>query len=185
MVKLSADAGSIAKEPYVRSVKVVDMQHGVIGYDVALTILQSLTAIDVVPLVRLPWLEPGIIMKLLDSGALGITCPMINTAKEAERLVRYCKYPPRGKRSAGPLRAAMIYGSDYIRKANDLVNVFAVIETAEAIVNVEEITAVDGIDGIYLGPRSLHVAGRGAAQRRIVAGGRSRHRSRLGAMPAS
>ncbi len=153
--------GAFSAEVYARQgwdVVTLDMQHGAIGYDVALTILQSLTAIDVVPLVRVPWLEPGIIMKLLDAGALGITCPMINDAKDAEQLVRYCKYPPRGERSTGPLRAQMIYGADYIKQANGLVNVFAMIETAEAIENVDEITSVDGIDGIYLGPQDLSMS---------------------------
>jgi 4-hydroxy-2-oxoheptanedioate aldolase len=136
----------------------IDLQHGLVGYESAVHILQALTAIDVSPLVRVPWLEPGLIMKLLDAGAVGITCPMINTADEAERLVRYCKYPPQGERSAGPLRAALVNGSDYIARANDLVNVFAMIETAEAVANVAEITAVDGLDGIYLGPQDLSMS---------------------------
>ena len=158
---------AFAAEVYARAgwdAVTIDMQHGAIGYDVALTILQALAAVDVVPLVRVPWLEPGIIMKLLDAGALGITCPMVSTAAQAEQLVRYAKYPPRGERSAGPLRASMIYGSDYISKANERINLFAMIETAEAIENVDEITATDGIDGIYIGPADLSLS-LGAGQR--------------------
>ena len=82
----------------------IDLQHGLIGYDTALPLIQALTACDVVPMVRIPWLEPGIIMKLLDAGALGVTCPMINTAEQAEALVAYASYPPRGVRSLGPIR---------------------------------------------------------------------------------
>ena len=63
---------------------------------------------------RVPWLEPSIIMRLLDAGCLGVTCPMINTPADAERLVRYCKYPPRGERSFGPVRAKLLYGADYV-----------------------------------------------------------------------
>jgi 4-hydroxy-2-oxoheptanedioate aldolase len=153
--------GTLSAEIYSRQgwdAVTIDMQHGAIGYDFALPILQAITASGVVPLVRVPWLEPGLIMKLLDAGALGITSPMINTAEDAERLVRYCKYPPRGERSTGPLRASMIYGADYIGRANAMVNVFAMIETAEAVENVEKITAVDGLDGIYIGPQDLSMS---------------------------
>jgi 4-hydroxy-2-oxoheptanedioate aldolase len=136
----------------------LDLQHGLIGYESALGILQAITWTDVVPLARVPWLEPGIIMKLLDAGVMGITCPMINTAEEAERLVRYCKYPPRGERSTGPLRAALVNGPEYLGKANELVNVFAMVETVEAVENIAEITAVDGLNGIYIGPQDLSMS---------------------------
>ena len=136
----------------------LDLQHGLISYDSALAILQALTSVDVVPMARLSWLEPGPIMKLLDAGVLGITCPMICNAEQAERLVRYCKYPPRGERSLGPLRAGMINGDDYVREANSGVSVFPMIETAEGLNAVDEILSVDGIDGIYIGPGDLAVS---------------------------
>src|SRR5581483_7940985 len=117
----------------------LDLQHGVIGYESAVAMLQAITASAVLPLVRLPWLDPGLIMKMLDSGALGITCPMINDAAAAERLVRYCKYPPRGERSMGPIRAAAIYGADYAERANRTTSVFAMIETEEAVGNIDAI----------------------------------------------
>jgi 4-hydroxy-2-oxoheptanedioate aldolase len=133
----------------------LDIQHGLIGYESAVHMLQAMTASGVYPLARMPWADPITIMKMLDAGVLGITCAMINTAADAERLVRYCKYPPRGERSLGPVRAALIYGDDYVQRANELVNVFAMIETAEAVANVEDIIAVDGIDGVYIGPADL------------------------------
>jgi 4-hydroxy-2-oxoheptanedioate aldolase len=92
---------------------------------------------------------------VLDAGSLGVTCPMISTAAQAEQLVRYCTYPPSGERSTGPLRASLIYGSDYRQRANDLVNIFPMIETAEAVDNIEAICAVDGINGVYIGAVDL------------------------------
>src|SRR5579872_1914822 len=63
----------------------VDMQHGLIDYQTALTMLQAISTTSAVPLVRVPWNEPGIIMKALDAGAYGIICPMINSRAEAEQ----------------------------------------------------------------------------------------------------
>lgn len=136
----------------------LDLQHGLIGYDTAVPMLQALSSTGVLPLVRLSWLDPGLIMKVLDSGALGVTCPMINTAADAERLVRYSSYPPRGERSLGPIRAGAIYGKDYAARANSAISILAMIETAEAVENVDKIAAVDGITGIYIGPGDLAVS---------------------------
>src|SRR5258708_4749384 len=113
--------GAFTAELYARQgwdAVTLDLQHGLIGYDSAVAILQAIAAVDVVPLVRLPWLDPSAIMKMLDAGVLGLVCPMINTAAEAELLVRYAKYPPRGERSLGPLRAAMLDGDGYAGGAN-------------------------------------------------------------------
>jgi 4-hydroxy-2-oxoheptanedioate aldolase len=153
--------GAFAAELYARQgwdAVSLDMQHGLISYDGAVAILQAVSAVDVVPMARIPWLDPAIIMKMLDAGLLGITCPMINTAAEADRLVRYAKYPPRGERSLGPLRASLLDGDGYARGANDTIAVFAMIETAEGLRNLDEILSVDGIDGIYVGPGDLAVS---------------------------
>ena len=97
----------------------VDLQHGLIDYQCALTMMQAINAAgDATVIARPPWLEPGIIMKLLDAGAWGILCPMVNTPADAEALVRACHYAPRGQRSVGPTRAMMLYGPGYIQGAN-------------------------------------------------------------------
>ena len=88
----------------------VDMQHGVQDYQSMVQCFQAMHAHPVTPMVRVPWNEPGMIGKVLDAGAYGVICPMINTRQEAENFVAYCKYPPRGTRSNGPIRAGM-YGS--------------------------------------------------------------------------
>ena len=133
----------------------VDLQHGVIDYTQAVAMFQAIRASGVVPLARVPWLEPGIIMKLLDAGALGILCPMVNTPTDAETLVRTCMYAPKGFRSVGPTRAMMVYGPSYMTQANDAVVTLAMIETAEAFENVEAIARTRGLTGLYIGPSDL------------------------------
>ena len=133
----------------------IDMQHGPVGYDVALTMLQALSASDVTPLARVPWNEPGIIMKMLDAGCYGIICPMVNSAEEAQRFVGACRYPPKGYRSFGPTRVSFYAGSDYPQHANDTVIALAMIETAQAIENLDAILDTPGLDGVYIGPADL------------------------------
>lgn len=134
----------------------VDMQHGVQDYQSMVQCFQAMNAHPVTPLVRVPWNEPGIIGKALDGGAWGIICPMVNSKAEAEQLVASCLYPPKGKRSNGPIRAAQ-YGeaSSYQTIANDEVLVIPMIETQEAVDNLEAILDVPGINGIYVGPGDL------------------------------
>ena len=115
----------------------VDMQHGVIDYAQMVPMLQAISTTATVPIVRVPWLEPGIVMKSLDAGAYGIICPMVNTREDAQRLVSYTHYAPRGSRSFGPVRASLYGGSDYATKANDTIVVFAMIETKQALDNLD------------------------------------------------
>lgn len=137
---------------------VIDTQHGAIGYSDMLAMLQSVAAYDVTPMVRVPWLEPGAIMKSMDAGAYGIICPMINNRAQAEELVSYMRYPPQGTRSFGPTRAVYPAGKDYYSAANDQILCIAMIETAEAMSNLDEIVSTPGIDGIYIGPADLSIS---------------------------
>ncbi len=132
----------------------IDIQHGALDYSSVLPMFQAMQASGVVPMARVPWLEPGIIMKALDAGAMGIICPMINTAAEAATLVSYMRYPPHGQRSFGPTRANIAHGG-YGVEANDQVLAFAMIETAEGMANLDAIAATPGLDGIYVGPADL------------------------------
>jgi 4-hydroxy-2-oxoheptanedioate aldolase len=133
----------------------LDLQHGLLDYTSAVPMLQAINLSSAVPMARVPWNEPGIIMKLLDAGALGIICPMINTRDECERFVGACRYAPRGYRSFGPTRARVAYGNDYEQGAADNVLTFAMVETAEALANVEAIVSVPGLTGVYVGPADL------------------------------
>ncbi|MCR9257464.1 MAG: aldolase/citrate lyase family protein [Alphaproteobacteria bacterium] len=137
---------------------VVDLQHGMIGESDAIHMLQAISTTDTVPFARCPWNEPGIIMKLLDGGAYGIICPMINTAEEAARFVSYCKYPPDGQRSSGPVRATMYAGADYVANANAEIVTLAMIETKAGLDNLDAICATPGLDGVFIGPSDLALA---------------------------
>jgi len=133
----------------------IDTQHGAVGYDGAFPMLQAMRASGVAPMVRVPWLDPADVMKALDAGAYGVICPMINTREEAERLVSYVRYPPTGVRSFGPIRALFSAGPGYAEEADDEVICLAMIETAQAVENLDEILQTPGLDGIYIGPADL------------------------------
>jgi 4-hydroxy-2-oxoheptanedioate aldolase len=134
----------------------VDMQHGVIDYQAMLGMLQAIsTRPAVVPMARVPWLEPGIVMKTLDAGAYGIICPMINTPEEAALFVSCCRYAPQGQRSFGPIRASMYAGPDYGQRANEEILAIAMIETRQAVDRLDAILATPGLDGVYVGPSDL------------------------------
>lgn len=136
----------------------VDSQHGVTDYQAAIPLLQAISQTDAVPLVRVPWREPGLVMRMLDAGAYGVICPMINNRQEAAHFVSLCRYPPDGMRSFGPLRARMYGGPDYGDHANETVLAIAMIETADGIENMAEIAATPGLDAIYVGPSDLSLA---------------------------
>jgi 4-hydroxy-2-oxoheptanedioate aldolase len=136
----------------------IDMQHGVVDYQAAVTMLAAISTTETVPMVRVPWLDPGIIMKMLDAGVYGVICPMVNTREDAEKLVAATRYPPRGNRSFGPIRALLYAGADYAKHANDEVAAFAMIETRQALDNLDDILSVDGLDAIYVGPADLSLA---------------------------
>jgi 4-hydroxy-2-oxoheptanedioate aldolase len=136
----------------------IDLQHGVVDYQAMVSMLQAVSTTDTVPLVRVPWLEPGILMKTLDAGAYGVICPMVNTREDAQRLVAYTHYAPRGTRSFGPVRALLYGGADYPQHANDTIVVFAMIETAQALDNLDDILSVEGLDAIYIGPSDLSLS---------------------------
>jgi len=133
----------------------VDMQHGVVDYQAMVGLLQAISTTPVVPLVRVPWLEPGILMKSLDAGAYGVICPMVNTREDAQKLVAWTHYAPRGTRSFGPVRALLYGGADYPQHANDTIVTFAMIETTQALDNLDAILSVEGLDAVYIGPTDL------------------------------
>lgn len=133
----------------------VDTQHGLVDYQAAVGMLQAISTSDATPLVRVPWNEPGIMGKMLDAGAYGIICPMVNTREEAEAMVRACRYPPEGERSFGPTRAVWYGGADYAEKANETVVVMPMVETRKAIENLDAILSTPGVDGVYVGPADL------------------------------
>ncbi len=136
----------------------IDLQHGVIDYQAMVTMLQAISTTPTVPVVRVPWLEPSALMKALDAGAYGVICPMVNTREDAQKLVAYTNYAPKGGRSFGPVRALLYGGADYAERANETIVRFAMIETAQALDNLDAILSVEGIDAVYIGPSDLSLS---------------------------
>lgn len=133
----------------------IDMQHGTADYGAVLRMLMAMEGAPAVPIVRVPWNEPGIIGRVLDAGAMGVIVPMVNTVDQANAAVSSCFYPPGGSRSNGPVIAAQALGPDYAAEADDNIVCVPMIETAEAVANLDDIAAVPGIDAFYVGPADL------------------------------
>ena len=136
----------------------IDMQHGLIDYPNAVSMLQSISTTNTTPLARVNWNEPGQIMKILDAGCYGVICPMVSNRKEAEKFVQACQYPPKGYRSFGPIRASIYGGSDYVKHADNEILKLAMIETKEALEKLNEILDTPNLDGIYIGPADLSLS---------------------------
>lgn len=133
----------------------VDLQHGMFGVEAAIGMLQAISAQAATPMVRVPALDDALIMKMLDAGAYGVICPMIEMAGQAAQLVAACRYPPRGIRSFGPARGLLHGGTDYVEHADNTVLAWAMIETRAGLAEIDGITAVPDLDAIYIGPSDL------------------------------
>lgn len=136
----------------------LDLQHGLIGYS---GMLAGLTAIDAANgpagLVRVEANNPTVIGRALDAGAAGVIVPLVDTAEDAAAAVSAATYPPAGIRSYGPMRSQLRVGPNPADANRDTV-VLAMIETPQGLANVEEICAVPGLDGVYVGPSDLRLA---------------------------
>ncbi len=138
----------------------LDMQHGMIGFSDAVPMIAAINAAGRPALVRSLWNDPAIPGQAFDAGAVCVISPMVNTRAQAEALVRAAKYPPMGARSWGgytALQASGLAPSEYLREANRMTMVFAMVETVEALQNVEDIAATPGLDGLFVGPSDLSI----------------------------
>jgi 4-hydroxy-2-oxoheptanedioate aldolase len=133
----------------------IDMHHGFVEQSDLIALLSAIGATGKPALVRVPWNDPGAIYKVLDAGAQGVICPMINSAAEALAFVNAVKYPPVGNRSFGPIRPLIKEGLSYVAEANEACLAFAQIETRQALDNLDTILATPGLDGLYVGPSDL------------------------------
>ncbi len=139
----------------------LDMQHGMIGFPDAAPMIAAINAAGRPALLRSLWNDPATPGRLFDAGAVCVIAPMVNSRAQAEALVRAAKYPPMGARSWGgytALQASGLSPSEYLREANRMTMVFAMVETVEALENVEEIAATPGLDGLFVGPSDLSIA---------------------------
>jgi 4-hydroxy-2-oxoheptanedioate aldolase len=135
----------------------IDMQHGVIDYQAAVTMMQAISTTDATPIVRVPWNEMSIIGRMLDAGAMGVIVPMVNSVDEARAAVSACRYAPVGARSYGPTRAQLYAGADYFDHANDEVACIPMVETRQALRELDDILSVPGIDAVYVGPIDMSI----------------------------
>lgn len=149
----SYSAELMATLPY--DALLVDLQHGMIDFQAAFGMLQAISTTDITPFVRPAFNDPAAIMKLLDAGAYGVICPLIDTREQCERFVGACRYPPKGFRSNGAHRATFYAGADYPRYADEVIIKLAMIESREALANLDGILSVDGLDGVFVGPTDL------------------------------
>lgn len=132
----------------------VDNQHGLLDHSDTVPMLAAIEAGGSVPIVRVSWNDPPRIMAALDAGAYGVIVPMVNHAEEAQRAAAACRFPPRGMRSYGPVRARYVMGTTDPDGLNDIVCI-AMVETADGLKNLDEIVTTDGIDAVYIGPSDL------------------------------
>ncbi len=140
----------------------IDMEHGPIPLADAANMVTAVVAQGGVPIVRVAWNESAQIQRVLDLGAWGIVVPVVNTAGDARRVVRDARFPPLGERSRGGVRANLTFGADpgtYSERANDEILVLVQVETEESVGNVAHILAVDGVDGVFVGPNDLAFSG--------------------------
>ena len=138
----------------------LDMQHGMIGFSDAVPMIAAINAAGRPAIVRTLWNDPAIPGQAFDAGAVAVIAPMVNTRAQAELLVRAAKYPPMGARSWGgytALQATGLAPGDYLREANRMTMVFAMVETVEALANLDEIAATPGLDGLFVGPSDLSI----------------------------
>lgn len=136
----------------------IDLQHGAIDFAAAFHMLQAISTSPAVPFARVPAHDAAMMGKLLDAGAYGLICPMVENRTQAEAFVTACRYPPRGTRSFGPNRVTYYAGRDYWQHADAEILLLAQVETRTAIDNLDSIVAVPGLDGIYIGPADLSLS---------------------------
>jgi len=136
----------------------IDLQHGMIDYQLMVPMLQAISTTAVVPLVRVPNNDAAMIGKVLDAGSYGVICPMVNSADEAAAFVGAMRYAPLGYRSVGPVRAPLYAGSDYVARANETLLAMAMIETEAALSDLDGILRTPGLDAVYVGPSDLSLS---------------------------
>lgn len=147
---LAAETVALAGFPLV----LVDNQHGAWDDQGSMLAFRSTCLGGATPFIRVQRNDYYAIGRALDRGALGVVVPMVNSVAEAREAARAMRYPPRGGRSMGPFGTAFM-GTDYVQCANDEVFLAVQIESKEAAEHAEEILAVDGVDGCWVGPSDL------------------------------
>ncbi|WP_166879520.1 MULTISPECIES: aldolase/citrate lyase family protein [unclassified Salinibacterium] len=136
----------------------IDQEHGPNDLQSTLSQLQAVAAYPVTPVVRVPSGDVVMIKQVLDLGAQNLLVPMVSSAEQAEEIVRAVRYPPRGVRGVGSALARSARWNrveDYLTEADRYLSLFVQIETIGGVEAAAEIAAVDGVDGVFVGPSDL------------------------------
>lgn len=141
----------------------IDGEHGPIGIDAVVPLLQAIAPYETTPIVRIPWNDHVLVKQFLDAGAQNLLVPMVSNEEQAKDAVRALRYPPEtGGREGGrgigsALARSARWGRvpQYVQRADDYVSLTVQIETAEGAKNAAAIAAVDGVDAVFIGPADL------------------------------
>lgn len=137
---------------------VFDMEHGPLDVGTVEVLMMPLKGTSITPLVRIPWNDIVVIKRVLDIGAYGLIIPWVNSREDAEKALMACRYPPRGLRGVGPRRCVM-YGAYDIKRYYETFESELIVavqaETRAALDNLEEISSVNGVDIVFIGPNDL------------------------------
>jgi 4-hydroxy-2-oxoheptanedioate aldolase len=138
----------------------LDTEHSPNDIESVFTQLQAAAPYHSHPIVRVPWNDMVTIKRYLDIGAQTLLIPFIQNEEEAERAVAYTRYPPHGVRGVAGTTRATRFGrvKDYARHAQDEICVLLQIENQAGLDNLEKIAAVEGVDGVFIGPADLHAS---------------------------
>jgi 4-hydroxy-2-oxoheptanedioate aldolase len=138
----------------------LDCEHSPNDLESVLTQLQAAAPYPAHPVVRVPWNDMVNIKRVLDVGAQSLLIPYVSTAEEAKAAVAHTRYPPAGVRGVAGTTRATRFGrvKDYAKRAHEEICVLVQVETQAAIDNIEAICAVDGVDGVFIGPADLHAS---------------------------
>lgn len=174
-MKLKMDAGETAVGMIVRIMRgveiaaiaksagfdclYIDLEHCSFSLDTVSQISIAATALGITPLVRVPGIDPADISRTLETGALGIIVPHLDTREQAELVVQAAKFPPLGQRSWLGINPHMLFragpAAESMRALNDATLVAAMIESVTAVENADEIASVDGLDMLLVGTNDL------------------------------
>ncbi|HXU42335.1 MAG TPA: HpcH/HpaI aldolase/citrate lyase family protein, partial [Burkholderiales bacterium] len=138
----------------------LDCEHSPNDLESLLTQLQAAAPYPAHPVVRVPWNDMVNIKRVLDVGAQSLLIPYVSTAEEARAAVSYTRYPPAGARGVAGTTRATRFGrvKDYAKRAHEEICVLVQVETQAALDNIEAICALDGVDGVFIGPADLHAS---------------------------
>jgi 4-hydroxy-2-oxoheptanedioate aldolase len=138
----------------------LDTEHSPTDLENLLTQLQAASSYPTHPVVRVPWNDMVTMKRVLDIGAQSLLIPYVSTAEEARAAVSYTRYPPAGVRGVAGTTRATRFGriKDYARRAHEELCVLVQVETQKGLDNLEAIAAIEGVDGVFIGPADLHAS---------------------------